>query len=256
MGPRKPLESTRPIPGESTLEWRAAYLRELRSITPSDLPLDEATIEGLAPGNKKTGTSGTKYKTVFVWNLPAIATCPGRSDWCVKHCYNADERADVFPVDKWRENWAQGITQRDALRSRICEQLAHAPGPVAVRLHSSGDFFSASYVNFWKEIAGTNPSVSFWAYTRSWSDLSIRPSLEELRRLANVQLFASWDNTMTEPPEQWRISVVIDDLIMVPEHEIHAPNIVCPEQIGATPNCASCGYCIHAGDGNVTFILH
>lgn len=47
-------------------------------------------LSGLETGNKKTGKSGRIYDKILVWNIPPRITCPGVSDWCSTHCYNAD----------------------------------------------------------------------------------------------------------------------------------------------------------------------
>ena len=35
-----------------------------------------------------------------------------------------------------------------------------------IRIHASGDFFSAEYVEMWKEIIKASPSCTFWTYTK------------------------------------------------------------------------------------------
>jgi len=37
----------------------------------------------------------------------------------------------------------------------------------AVRIHASGDFFNQEYFDMWLDIAKENPTVEFWAYTKS-----------------------------------------------------------------------------------------
>jgi hypothetical protein len=38
-----------------------------------------------------------------------------------------------------------------------------------MRVHSSGDFFSAAYAEAWIEVANALPEVTFWAPTRTWA---------------------------------------------------------------------------------------
>jgi Gene product 88 len=254
MKSRIPLRSLkRPEPTSSELAFRADFLAALRDLTPlapiADMP------KGLAPGNRKTGESGRFFKRVFVWNLPAVATCPGSSHWCLHNCYNGDRRVTVFPVNEWRENWAWFLGSPNLLKDVIVEQLRSSPQPNAVRIHSSGDFFSIEYIQFWLEIASAAPLTSFWAYTRSWTMPDLVPYLETLRNQPNVELFASWDSTMPAPPPVWRLSIITDPGF-VPAEAQHANPIVCPEQTGDSPNCASCGYCAHPERGSVLFYLH
>ena len=153
-------EPTRPIPTGDVLAWREGYLHALRYIAPAKPQLSYP--EGLSPGNTKTGQSGSLYRSVFVWNLPSVATCPGLSKWCMHHCYNADRREAIFMVHSWAENWWWSTKRPKVLRSRISSQLESATAPIAVRLHSSCDFFSVAYIKLWQSIARRHPSVLFW----------------------------------------------------------------------------------------------
>ena len=251
MTTRRRAKSTRPTPGPEQLDRRAERLRELKVLTPDSLL--PTSPEGLEPGNRKTGQFGSRYHTVLVWNLPAVGTCPGASDWCLGCCYNADPRTEVFPVDRWKKNWGWYISNSSALRSRILSQLAAAAQPCAVRIHSSGDFFSNDYIRFWIDIIRHARDTRFWGYTRSWRIDDLRPALEELRTEPNMQLFASWDDTMPPAPAGWRTSVVVDVTVA---DAASLPPLVCPEQTGARSNCASCGFCLEPHPGNVTFFLH
>lgn len=249
--PQKEVYPKRPLPNSQELAWRQGFLTALQWVRPSEP--NEPTPKGLAPGNKKTGSSGRLYRAVFVWNIPAAASCPGASEWCLTHCYNADSRPDIFPVPEWKENWSWLLHKPQELQTKILEQLNAAERPTAVRIHSSGDFYSESYILFWAEIARRAQDVQFWAYTRSWVIPDLLPQLELLRVQPNFELFASWDSTMPPPPKGWRLSLVEDRA----ENFIREPqDLLCPEQIGQVPNCASCGFCIERRYGSVLFLLH
>ena len=247
----KPKFPKRPLPTSQGLAWRQGFLNALQWVRPSQP--NKPTPEGLAPGNKKIGDSGRVYSSVFVWNLPAVASCPGASEWCLMHCYNADTRSDVFPVSEWQDNWSWFTYKPQELKMRIREQLDSAKRPTAVRIHSSGDFYSLSYTLFWIDIVRQFREVQFWAYTRSWTIPELLPQLEVLRAEPNFELFASCDSTMPHPPDGWRLSLVeneAEDFTKEPQ------DLLCPEQVGQVPNCASCGFCIERRSGNVLFLLH
>lgn len=241
----------RPIPSSAALAWRAGYLMALRWLHPRP-PKNFAPI-GLEPGNTKVGRSGSIYRTGFVWNLPAHASCPGASAWCRTCCYNADPRTNIFPVDDWLENWAWLEYEPTALGNRISQQLDEASPPIAVRVHSSGDFFSPDYISFWISIAKRQPNVHFWAYTRSWVVEELLPKLGQLRVLPNFELFASIDDTMPTPPKDWRLAIVSNNTKNIRRSPADLP---CPEQVGKIASCVSCGYCIESRLGNVIFSLH
>lgn len=231
------------------MDWREDFLRQVRT---QNLPQTFEDAPLLEPGNSKIGKSSKLYDRVLVWNLPVVVTCPGASGWCLRHCYNADLRTEKFPIEGWAKNLAYYFQDRDGLQRRLVNELGHFNGLQAVRIHSSGDFFEIEYIRFWSEIIVQTPEIKYWAYTRSWTDEKLIEVLNEIRSLKNLQLFASWDPSMSAPPVKWRKSIVYhsDDL---PSHQ---RGIICPEQSGQSPNCATCNYCVAQDDGDVHFILH
>lgn len=243
--------SKRRYPTEDVLDWRKMYLQQLNTLSADSVPVGTPT--GLSPGNSKIGASGTKYETGFVWNLPAVASCPGASAWCKRACYNADPRTDKFPIEEWLQNWCWAVYAPDQLQRRISSQLREASGKTAVRIHSSGDFFSVSYIEFWKRIVEIFPDVDFWAYTRSWAVKELLPALDELRSNNNCQLFASVDSSQSEAPDNWRKSHVTERLL---DGTWIGDALNCPEQVGKVENCLSCGYCMSRSVGDVVFVIH
>jgi hypothetical protein len=242
------LSSHKGTPDESSVFWRMGFLSAMNWIMPS-ISADTPIL--LEEGNRKIGKHSKHYDALFVWNLPPVATCPGASKWCVSYCYNADSRKDVFPIDAWSRNWGAFLTRRNEVRSEIINKIQSINGKTAVRIHSSGDFFSSEYINFWIDIVKSLPNTDFWAYTRSWAVDNLLPDLERLHSLDNIELFASWDNHMIDPPKNWRRSIVITS-----KSDIQSGGIICPEQTGAVPNCANCRYCMIRGKGDVFFILY
>lgn len=245
--PRRDI-SKRPILTEDRKKIRQ---ENLLSIPSFDLPLSYEDAPLLEKGNSKTGQSSHLYDEILVWNIPALKTCPGASDWCRKCCYNGDDIVNKFPVSKWNKNLLYFMNNPNELMKRLISFLNFPERKVAVRIHSSGDFFSNEYTDFWIKIIELSPNTLFWAYTRSWTIDFLLPKLNDLRSLNNIQLFASWDNTMKDPPKNWRLSVVYDQ-----GSQINFSGLVCPEQSGLVPNCATCNYCIKKGTGNVNFIIH
>jgi ferredoxin len=219
-----------------------------RRVEKGDLP-----SPGFEPGNKKTGQSGGNFNNVIVWNIPPAATCPGASEWCLSVCYNGDDRPEVFQKDKWQSNLLAFNTEPSALFDQLQQEVGALEPPLAIRIHSSGDFFSEEYINFWTAMADSLPEVTFWAYTRSWAIPELREPLEELRARNNIQLFASWDNTMAEPPEGWRLSYVEDG--EVPE-TVPSNLTRCPEEFIEGMNCARCGFCLRNIGRGVLFHAH
>lgn len=238
----------RTVPDEKLIFWREGFLYAMQFLSPS-APKELSIF--LENGNTKIGVSNNHYNKVLVWNLPPVLTCPSASLWCTKHCYNADPRSDVFPINKWSENLYLLKNNMEFVRKELKSKINNIDGLVAVRIHSSGDFFSNEYIKMWHEIAIFCPNAHFWAYTRSWNESTLLKELEELQALENIQLFASWDHTMPEPPKEWRQSIVYK-----PDTVSNHQGLICPEQSGNSPNCISCKFCIRKGKENVLFILH
>lgn len=110
----------RATPTEETLTYRERYLASLQMLAPSEPVVGEAP--GLETGNRKIGQTGSQYDSMFVWNLPAVSTCPGATAWCRRYCYNADPRVEVFPLERWMQNWLWVEQRPERLLTTILSQ--------------------------------------------------------------------------------------------------------------------------------------
>lgn len=236
-------KATRKKPTNHQLDERSSILNELGKMS----PLTDVEKRLIEHGNSKTGFSNKNIEAVYVWNIPAVATCPGASNWCKKHCYNGDYR-DKFPHDKWRANWEWFESDHKDLSDKLCT-LLNREKKTAMRIHSSGDFYSKKYIEFWLSVVEECPNTLFWAYTRSWVIPKLISPLRLLHQLPNIQLFASWDETMPKPPKGWRLSIVSDDMSSLPN------GIQCPEEYSKI-NCIDCKFCLLDGSRNVFFTEH
>lgn len=240
--------SKRSIPTQSDLNWRKDFLSSIKQRTFDN---DYTSAPLLEHGNSKIGFASESYDVVFVWNLPAVLTCPSASTWCLTNCYNADHRVEKFPLDLWYKNLLYFQQNELKLEEVLIKKLSQPNRRIAVRIHSSGDFFSNDYIKFWIRIVSNTPNVKYWSYTRSWTNIELLENLKTLKELPNIQLFASWDDTMPNLPSGWRKSIVYSNLSLN-----ISGGIVCPEQNGSMPNCAACNYCITKKHGDIYFILH
>lgn len=243
--------SKRAIPNSEVKIWRKGFLHAVGMIPLSEPNHSAVYIEN---GNNKVGYKNDRYDKTLVWNLPPVITCPCASNWCLENCYNADERKDVFPIDKWVNNYHLFKSSPDQVKNQIISTLNDGGnGKIAFRIHSSGDFFSVDYIYMWIDIIKESRHVDFWAYTRSWENKDLLDSLMGLRRQDNIQLFASHDKSMpTKPPKEWRKSLVYE-----PDDAIKTETgIICPEQSGSVNNCIDCGFCLKDKKKDVFFILH
>ena len=190
-------------------------------------------------GNTKIGPG------VFTFSMTAGpesvgGTCPGASDWCAAHCYAMRLTRYTSVRDRFSEN-------ADATRAGMMPEIPAKAR--SYRIHVSGDFHSAEYVEAWRTVVRSRPEVHFYAYTRSWRVPEIVSALESLRAEPNMQLFASVDASIAElPPSDWRVAYIDGDPRFT--------GIDCPEQTGRKANCEECGYCIRGKRGNVNFSTH
>lgn len=237
-------------PSSKTLSNRKRRLENLANISPLE-PTE--TSYQLELGNSKIGYKSEHFGAVFAWNIPPAATCPGRSSWCVANCYNGDDRPETYDLQTWRKNWWGIVNEPEVVKLNLVEQLNQNTEPTAVRIHSSGDFFSVSYIDFWCDLVDRCKGSTFWAYTRSWTNVQLLEQLEVLQSKSNVQLFASWDDTMPDPPVHWRASFVEKKLSSRKQTVLD-----CPEQydLSQEVTCATCRHCLLEKSGDVYFVLH
>jgi hypothetical protein len=209
----------------------------------------------LTKGNAKLGPG------VFHFDLPAGLThsCPGASDFCSgasvegfkSHgCYAQKGRFLMPSVQaKYAANMAM-LGNLGELEHALALEIER-PAVKVVRIHTSGDFPTVSYVAMWARLALTFPAVKFYAYTRSWTRPGLKRALESFDALPNVTLWASHDPTMAPAPADWRIARIVGDWAHAPG-EAH-----CPEQTGKRASCTDCGLCWTARPkARLAFLVH
>lgn len=188
----------------------------------------------LSKGNHKTG------RNVLTYSRAPIVSCPGASDACKGVCYAL--KAYRFYTEtkiQWDGNAKENGAPELPKPKRNGERTL-------LRIHVSGDFDTAEYIDSWIATLQERPDVTAWAYTKSWRVPELMPALERLRALPNMQLFASIDESMTETaPADWRIAAMGMPV-----------GLACPEQTGKKSNCAECRYCFDGQRGNVNFAIH
>lgn len=210
----------------------------------------------LTRGNGKLGEG------IHAWSMSAVETCPGRSTLCERVCY---ARSGRFRTQLLQERLAENLDAAlaDDFVRRMTKEIRRR-GVHTLRIHVSGDFFSADYARKWLVIARRSPYTTFYAYTRSWRVPEIAPTLEELARLRNVRLWYSCD-AETGLPEKIAPDIRLAYLQTAPEdtpagdlvfriESLRATrarriglSLVCPRETGH-PNatsitCTSCRRC-------------
>jgi hypothetical protein len=161
-------------------------------------------LEGaFAEGNEKLGLG------VWCFNIPALYSCPGRSEECTRimpdghnpenakpRCW-AVRNAFGIPRNRVRYRLNHAWSKRPDFVEWAVEQI-HAKRMQIVRWPSTGDFYNADYIDKVWEIVRRCPEVTFYGYTRSWSvpDSNIRLALIRLAHLPNYWMWWSLDHSM------------------------------------------------------------
>jgi hypothetical protein len=127
----------------------------------------------------------------LIFSLPAGSTCPGALQCFSKavvdatgkrsiqdgpktefRCFAASSEVQYDAVYSNRQDNFETI--REALKSGNCANLinnaiqkARKKTTKLVRIHESGDFFNAAYLQAWIMVAQVNPDLKFYAYSKN-----------------------------------------------------------------------------------------
>lgn len=98
-------------------------------------------------------------------------TTAGTSGTCscdCKGCY-AKKSQNRYPMTRLFRGVNTYLAKNhiDVLEKVLCDQISKSVKTKAVRLHSSGDFFSQEYVNMWNRIVKKYPNIKFYTYTKA-----------------------------------------------------------------------------------------
>ena len=191
------------------------------------------------------------------FSVPAIDTCPGKTEWCGgEHgaCY-ADKIQKRFP--KAKASYLRNLIATDSptFIQDMNLELAklHFKGIRTFRYHIAGDFFSVKYIYQWVRLVKDNPEITFYGYTHSWSVPDLLPHIGVLRSQPNVVLFASVDESnTTKPPKHWKVAYAGDLQL-----NTYPKMVKCLEQEGKIASCETCKLCFnHKSTINIQFKVH
>lgn len=150
-------------------------------------------------GNAKLG------KHTLIFSLPAGRTCPGalhckafavidengkRKIQDTKdtqfRCFAASSEVQYDAVYYSRAENLQRIVSALSISVDLCVHLLEksiakhrTKNTKLVRIHESGDFFSAEYLQAWIKVAERNPDLKFYCYSKSldlFLDISLPPN--------------------------------------------------------------------------------
>jgi len=139
----------------------------------------------------------------ITWGLRLEDTCLRvgiASPVCRAVCYVHGRTADR-PNARSRLKLNYAIAQRLDFVELLTGVIINS-GVRTFKIHWSGDFFSADYIDAWTTVVGLLPEVRFWCYTRAWFRANWREALLRLNDLRNMQVNLSTDRSMLEIPAE------------------------------------------------------
>ena len=129
----------------------------------------------------------SKLYNILIFDLPAVETCLNCGD-CKAKCYAMKAQRQYVDTRIFRDtNLALFNDSALQLKYLIVNQL-NATKNTTVRIHSSGDFFSQEYIDFWQGIVYQFPNIKFYAYTK----VSELLDFSKIESLSNFNLISSF----------------------------------------------------------------
>ena len=137
----------------------------------------------LSRGNSKLAAC------VGIFNLPAVHSCLNCKD-CLDSCYARQAQIQYPNVREFRNaNYHLAKVSPEVLTELLLAQIDSEKIRI-VRIHESGDFFSADYLKLWYNIAIQRPHVMFYSYTKVIH--LFEGEFELLNTLPNVNIINSF----------------------------------------------------------------
>lgn len=197
--------------------------------------------------NKKLGdkVSVKKWKgmTMYSLTLEERATCPSDcQQWDV--CYG-DNMPFAHRFDHTDSSFIESLEQQLSLLND-----KHPEGFV-VRLHVLGDFYSGQYIVQWQLWLHQFESLNVFGYTHHSYTSQLGSMISNVNRLHPDRFRVRFSDDMST---QFSAHVTKSEGISS-SISIVTDAIICPEQLGKTDSCASCGYC-WTSNNPIVFIEH
>lgn len=131
--------------------------------------------------NTNTKLSGSNENYLFAhFSLPAIQTCPNAGK-CKTGCYATQGNYRFPSVQKSYASNLKATQDLDVFKQTMQRELerldlkAKKEGKyLAVRIHTSGDFYSKDYFDTWVDLSFQFPEITFYAYTKMVSQAKTR----------------------------------------------------------------------------------
>jgi len=256
IGKRKPdnprlLESPRVVSPKRKAQFAAAQsIFHVRGVKRVD-ELKNLLVSGHC--NVKIGRDVRKGRLfrgywIYTLTLEERATCP-RSCAHWETCYG-----NGMPFAKRVDHSDEAV-----LTARLAKEIEalctpprktfagrHNKQGILIRLHALGDFFSVTYVHFWKEMLRQYPNLAIFGYTAREPGDPIAASIALGKEEFGRRFAIRWSN-----------GGGTEDCTVPITHDSERPDgaFICPEQLGLSDGCGKCGLCWNTTK-NVAFLEH
>jgi hypothetical protein len=151
------------------------------------------------------------------------------------------------------------VLSLDAIIKQFIVDSAKRESELLFRIHHDGDFFNRTYASAWATVIRNNPSVTFWAYTRSFvpacNVVDILADIPNLNLYLSVDVNnkAAADVILAEYGNSVNVATLTDTFDNGKEMMLEMrerPGAACPELKGSLPlitvnggACVTCGLC-------------
>ena len=191
---------------------------------------------------KRMSKGNSKLVDILIFDLPAGKTCMNSST-CISTCYAMKAQKQYENTRIARDtNLYMYYKERELLKSLLIKQITKSKNNV-VRLHSSGDFISQGYIEFWSEIIKAFPNKKFYAYTKVDKLLDF----STITKNKNFNLISSFINGELNYGSKGYIEYMVQTY----------NSFVCPAAASKDVDikCGrECNYCVE--NSNVVFPIH
>ena len=217
---------------------RPPQTRYLKGVKPPSLNMLKRGKQNKKLGDK-VAVKMWKGMTMYSLSLEERATCPSDcQQW--DNCYG-DNMPFAHRFDHNNHNFIGYLEmQLDELNNK------HSDGFV-VRLHVLGDFYDAKYILQWQLWLHQFENLRVFGYTHHTADSQLGNIINNVNRVYPQQFRIRYSDDWTTE---------FSAHVIQPKDKEHVKRgVICPEQLGKTANCTTCGYCWSSSQP-VIFIEH
>jgi hypothetical protein len=220
-------------------ESRTVYPTTRRDVSPDTRVLKSGANNSKIGGKILKGH--WKNFPIYMLTLEERATCPQAcGNWL--SCYG----------DKLHlaHRMKHGLDLELQLEQEVAAHAEEHRQGFAVRLHVLGDFYSVEYVELWRHLLKRHPALHIWGYTARWN-VKKDPMAAALVALVKDQP-DRFKMRFSDAPDSFELPATKT----VQRRQAAADDaIVCPEQVGKTESCSTCGFCWQSTK-RVGFVQH